>query len=128
MQHVVKYAPCRYLAGTVEGTATGAITIVTGIFVMPGAPYLQALAFERDKMVLGISFTISTITFALALAHTGEMQRSLILPSLVALGAALIGMVLGQSVGGRIKMGTFRLCFFIGLLLLGAHLALRGLL
>ncbi|MGB8897654.1 MAG: hypothetical protein WA322_08600 [Pseudolabrys sp.] len=56
------------------------------------------------------------------------MQRSLILPSLVALGAALIGMVLGQSVGGRIKMGPFRLYFFIGLLLLGAHLALRGLL
>ncbi len=41
------------------GTATGAITVVTGIFVMPGTPYLQALAFERDKMVqaLGISFT-----------------------------------------------------------------------
>lgn len=73
MQHVVKYAPCRDLAGTVEGTATGAITVVTGIFVMPGEPYLQALAFERDKMVqaLGISFTNSTITFALALAHTG---------------------------------------------------------
>ena len=112
------------------GTATGAITVVTGIVVMPGTPYLQALAFERDKMVqaLGISFTTSTITFALALAHTGEVQWSLILPSLVALGAALVGMVLGQLVRGRIKTEAFRLCFFIGLLLLGTHLALRGLL
>jgi uncharacterized protein len=77
---------------------------------------------------LGISFTTSTVTFALVLAHAGEVQRSLILPSLVALGAALIGMVVGQLVRGQIKAETFRLCFFIGLLLLGAHLALRGLL
>lgn len=112
------------------GTATGVIAVVTGTFVMPGTPYLQALAFERDKMVqtLGISFTTSTITFALALAHTGEVQWSLILPSLVALGAALVGMVRGQLVRGRIRTETFRLCFFIGPLLLGAHLALRGLL
>jgi hypothetical protein len=57
-----------------------------------------------------------------------EGQRSLILPSLAALGASLAGMVLGQLVRGRIKAETFQLCFFIGLLLLGAHLALRGLL
>lgn len=57
--------------GLLMGTATGAITVATGIFVMPGTPYLQALAFERDKMVqaLGVSFTTSTITLALALAH-----------------------------------------------------------
>jgi uncharacterized membrane protein YfcA len=116
--------------GLLVGTATGAITVATGIFVMPGTPYLQALSFGRDKMVqaLGISFTTSTVTFALALAHAGEVQRSLILPSVVALGAALIGMVVGQLVRGQIKAKTFRLCFFIGLLLLGAHLALRDLL
>ena len=116
--------------GLLMGTATGAITVATGIFVMPGTPYLQALAFERDKTVqaLGVSFTTSTITLALALAHVGEVQRSLILPSLVALGAALVGMVLGQLVRSWIKTQTFRLCFFIGLLLLGTHLALRGLL
>jgi uncharacterized membrane protein YfcA len=37
-------------------------------------------------------------------------------------------MGLGQLIRGRVKEETFRLCFFIGLLLLGAHLALRGLL
>jgi hypothetical protein len=61
--------------GLLMGTATGAITVATGIFVMPGTPYLQALAFERDKTVqaLGVSFTTSTITLALALAHAGEV-------------------------------------------------------
>jgi len=37
-------------------------------------------------------------------------------------------MVLGQMVRGRVRAETFRVWFFVGLLLLGTHLALRGLL
>ena len=116
--------------GLLMGTATGAITVATGIFVMPGTPYVQSLQFDRDKMVqaLGLLFTVSTLTLALALAYAGQVRSSLAFPSLVALGAALVGMVFGQLVRGKVRAETFRLCFFVGLLLLGAHLALRGLL
>ena len=116
--------------GLVMGAATGAITVATGIFVIPGTPYVQALQFERDKLVqaLGLSFTVSTITLALALAHAGEIRGSLAGPSLLALGSALVGMVLGQLVRGRVRAATFRLWFFIGLLLLGIHLALHDVL
>jgi len=48
--------------------------------------------------------------------------------SLVALGTALIGMLFGQLVRGEVRAETFRLCSFLGLLLPGAHLALRGML
>jgi len=115
--------------GLLMGMATGAITVVTGIFVLPGTPYVQALQFERDRMVqaLGLSFTVSTITLAAALTYAGEIHATVAGPSLVALGAALIGMWLGQFVRGNVRNETFRLCFFLGLLLLGAHLALRGL-
>jgi len=118
------------LLGLLMGTATGAITVATGIFVLPGTPYVQALQFERDRMVqaLGLSFTVSTVTLAAALGYAGEIHATLLGPALVALAAALIGMWLGQLVRGRIRAETFRLCFFIGLLLLGAHLALRGVL
>jgi uncharacterized membrane protein YfcA len=114
--------------GPVMGTATGAITVATGIFVIPGTPYIQSIQFDRDKLVqaLGLSFTVSTITLAVALAHAGQIGTSIAGPSLVALVASLVGMVLGQSVRGRIQAETFRLWFFIGLLLLGAHLALHG--
>jgi hypothetical protein len=44
---------------------------------------------------------------------------------LLALGGALAGMVLGQMVRGRVRAEIFRLWFFVGLLLLGAHLALH---
>ena len=115
--------------GFLIGIATGVVTVATGIFALPGVPYINALQFERDKLVqaLGLSFTVSTITLAAALFHAGEIRTSLAWPSLLALGAALIGMWLGQLVRGKIKAETFRLCFFVGLLLLGAHLALRGL-
>ncbi len=116
--------------GFVVGVATGATTVVTGVFALPGVPYMQGLQMERDKLVqtLGLSFTVSTVTLALALQHAGEINTTLIWPSLVALAVVLIGMVLGQMVRSRVRPETFRLCFFLGLLALGAHLALRGLL
>jgi len=113
--------------GLVMGAATGATTVATGIFVIPGTPYVQSLQFKRDELVqaLGLSFTVSTITLALALARAGQIHTSIAGPSLVALVGSLIGMALGQLVRGRVRAETFRLWFFIGLLLLGVHLALR---
>ena len=40
---------------------------------------------------------------------------------------SLAGMRLGQSVRAQLRPQAFRLCFFLGLLALGAYLALRGL-
>ena len=114
--------------GLVVGIATGAVTVATGMFALPGVPYIHALRFERDRLVqaLGLSFTVSTVTLALALYHAGEMHMALAWPSLVALGTALIGMWLGQIVRGKVREQTFRLWFFLGLLVLGAHLASLG--
>lgn len=116
--------------GLAVGIGNGLITVATGIFVLPGVPYVQALDLERDRLVqaFGLSFTVSTITLALALQHAGETNTALLMPALLALLLALIGMWLGQLVRGRIKPATFRLCFFVGLLALGLHLTLRGLL
>ena len=69
--------------GLLMGAATGAITVATGIFVMPGTPYIQSMEFDRDRLVqaLGLSFTVSTVTLAAALAYTGHVQTSLAWPS-----------------------------------------------
>ena len=113
--------------GPLIGVLTGAITVSTGVFAIPGVPYVQSLHFDRDKLVqaLGLSFTTSTITLALALAYAGDLHVGLALPSVVALIAALVGMPLGRFVRGKVRPETFRLWFFVGLLLLGLHLALR---
>ena len=116
--------------GLLIGAMTGAITVATGIFVMPGTPYIHSLEFERDRLVqaLGLSFSVSTVTLGLTLAYASEVTTALAWPSLVALVAALVGMLLGQLIRGRVKEQTFRLYFFVGLFLLGGYLALRGLL
>ena len=116
--------------GLLAGIATGVVSVATGVFAIPGVPYIQALGFERDRLVqaLGLSFTVSTVTLALALYHAGEMNMALAVPSLLALAMAAAGMLLGQVVRGKVREQTFRLWFFLGLLGLGLHLALRGLL
>jgi uncharacterized protein len=115
--------------GLAVGVATGVISVATGVFAMPMVPYIQALHFERDRLVqaLGLSFTVSTVALALALYHFGVLNLSLAWPALLALAAALVGMPLGQWVRGRVAPETFRLWFFIALLVLGTRLALRGL-
>ena len=111
----------------VVGVATGVVTAATGVFVMPAVPYLQALGLEKDDLVqaLGISFTVSTVALAVVLAKDGTLSAGIAGVSLYALIPALVGMWLGQHVRTRIRAETFRRWFFVGLLLLGVHLAVR---
>ena len=57
--------------------------------------------------------------------RTGRCKCPVAGASLLALAPALAGMALGQWVRARVRSETFRICFFVGSLLLGAHLALR---
>lgn len=116
--------------GPLLGTITGLITAATGVFVIPAVPYLQALELDRDDLVqaIGLSFTASTIALAAGLAHEGLFSSAGFGTSLLALAPALIGMGVGQAVRQRVSMATFRRIFFLGVLGLGAHLALHALL
>ncbi|MFI8748335.1 sulfite exporter TauE/SafE family protein [Pseudomonas sp. NPDC077186] len=118
----------RWLAPLV-GAVTGGITAVTGVFVIPAVPYLQAIGLEKDDLVqaLGLSFSVSTLALAAALGHSGELlQPALLGLSLLALLPALLGMAGGQWLRRRISPTLFKRGFFVGLLLLGAELALRS--
>ena len=116
-------------AGLLSGMTTGVIAVATGMFAIPTVFYINALGLPRDRLVqaLGLSFTVATAALGVALYALGELNVTLAWPALVALGAALLGMPLGQLLRGRIAPETFRLWFFIALLLLGTRLALRGL-
>jgi uncharacterized membrane protein YfcA len=109
------------------GTLTGLTTAATGVFVIPAVPYLQALDLDRDDLIqaLGLSFTVSTMALAAILARDGAFKLSMVGTSLLALAPALVGMWTGQWVRLRVSASVFRVCFFVGLLALGAHLTLR---
>jgi uncharacterized membrane protein YfcA len=115
--------------GPLAGAVTGTVTAATGVFVIPAVPYLQAIGLQKDELVqaLGLSFTVSTVALAVALAGGGVLVWELAWPSMVAVVIALAGMRLGQAVRSRLAPAAFRLWFFVGLLALGAYLAARGL-
>ncbi|MGF6174569.1 sulfite exporter TauE/SafE family protein [Ensifer sp. 4252] len=109
------------------GVITGVVTGSTGVFVMPAVPYLQALGLEKEDLIqaLGLSFTVSTITLAAGLLWRGALEVDNLLLSAVAILPALAGMWAGQVIRRLVSPATFRRWFLIGLMLLGAELALR---
>lgn len=115
--------------GPVIGLTTGVVTAATGVFVLPAVPYLQALGFDKDELVqaLGISFIVSTLALSFGLIGAGALNGSVAWQSLLALAPALIGMGAGQFIRNRISPATFKVCFFAGLLALGAYLCWRSL-
>ena len=113
--------------GPVIGILTGLVTAATGVFVIPAVPYLGALNLGKEDMIqaLGLSFTVSTIALAAALAAGGAFDFGDVGASTAALAPALLGMAAGAALRGRFSERTFRRVFFGGLLVLGAHLAFR---
>jgi uncharacterized membrane protein YfcA len=114
--------------GPLTGLLTGLVTGATGVFVIPAVPYLGALGLERDELVqaLGLSFTVSTLALAAGLAWHGALPLGAAGASSLALVPALAGMAIGGWLRKRVRPETFRLCFFLGLLVLGGELVWRG--
>jgi uncharacterized protein len=114
--------------GPLVGIATGYVMAATGVFVIPALPYLQAIGLEKEEMVqaLGLHFTVSTVALALVLWDGGAFNMSLGTLSLFAIAPAMIGMYVGQRVRKRISVGVFRICLYVGLLVLGVQLMWRN--
>lgn len=114
--------------GPMIGIATGVATAATGVFVLPAVPYLQALGLDKNELVqaLGVSFIVSTLALSVGLVGAGALDMQVAWNSLLALAPALAGMAAGTMIRNRISAVTFKLCFFAGLLALGAYLVLRA--
>jgi uncharacterized protein len=113
--------------GPAIGGVTGVITAATGVFVIPAAPYLEAIGLEKEELVqaLGLSFTVSTVALTVNLALAGALNVSIAGPTLGALAMACAGMWAGQALRLRLSPAIFRRSFFVGLLLLGLYLVVR---
>ncbi len=112
----------------IMGYLGGALTVATGVVVIPVVPYLQTLNLQRDDLVqsLGLAFTTSTICLAIFL-HQNPVENMPIdyVMSMIALIPALIGMWLGTKIRYRISEQKFRKVFFFGLIALGSYMILR---
>lgn len=116
------------LLSPVVGLITGLLTGATGVFVVPAVPYLQALGMEKEELVqaLGLSFTVSTVALAGALAWHGAFRIDNLALSALAIVPALAGMWTGQIIRNRVSPTTFRRWFLLCLLLLGAEMVVKA--
>ncbi|ENX60657.1 MULTISPECIES: sulfite exporter TauE/SafE family protein [Acinetobacter] len=122
LPHLGKYE--RWLSPVV-GYIGGAVTVATGVIIIPVVPYLQSLHLKRDELVqaLGLTFTVSTICLAVFLQHNPMAGITLDYRlSIVALIAALMGMWLGKKIRYQLNEQRFRRLFFMGLVALGAYM------
>lgn len=122
--HLAISAPQEIWLGPLLGSINGVLTGMTGSFVVPGAMYLQALGLRRDVLVqaMGILFTASTMSLALALQGNHLLNVDLAMLSVAALLPATIGMVFGQRIRKTLSERKFRHVFFISLLVLGLYI------
>lgn len=120
----MRVAPsAEHWAGPLAGAATGMMAGLTGVFVMPAVPYLQALNLDKDDLIqaMGLAFTISTLALAVLLAVRGEWHAAAAGSSLLALVPAITGMQLGQWLRERMQPVMFRRCFFVASLIVGVE-------
>jgi uncharacterized membrane protein YfcA len=115
------------LLGPLIGLATGLINGATGIFVVPGVPYLQALDLGKDELVqaLAISAFVSTVALALGLGLNNGLGSAIAVPAAIALVAAFVGMAAGQALRSRLSVTASRHWVLIGLLALGGSMLAR---
>ena len=112
------------------GFTTGLVNGVTGSQVMPVLPYLLSLPLERNVFIqaINISFTISSVVFAIGLAWLGLFTVDTTQISFVGLVAMLVGLKLGIPIRRRLPQSSFRRAVLGLLVLLGAGLVIRSLL
>ena len=110
------------------GLVTGVLTGATAIFAVPAVPYFSSLELEREELIqtLGLSFTVSTIALAIALATRGVFEPQLGVASALAIIPAVAGMWAGQRLRQRIHPEIFRRWFLIALVVLGIYMMVRA--
>ena len=83
----------------IVGLLTGLIAGGTGVFVIPAWPYFQAIGLTRDELVLmlGLSFTVSTITLGVVLWRDGALHFANAGGLMLAVLPALAGMAIGPA-------------------------------
>jgi uncharacterized protein len=113
--------------GPLMGLVTGLINGATGIFVIPGVPYIQALDLGRDELVqaLALSAFVSSVALALGLGFNHGLGSVIAVPAAFALMASFAGMAIGKALRSKLSIAVFRKTVLVGLLALGASMVVR---
>jgi uncharacterized membrane protein YfcA len=116
--------------GQIVGLVSGILNGATGVFVIPSAPFLQAVHRDKDEFVqaIAVSAFVFAVALALGLGLKSALDSAILVSGSVALVAAIGGMMVGQALRARLASAAFQNAVFAGLLALGVTMVVRGLL
>ncbi|MEO3474735.1 sulfite exporter TauE/SafE family protein [Roseomonas sp. CAU 1739] len=114
--------------GPPMGIASGAIAGLTGSYLVPAAPWLQAIRLPRDQFVQGFGLGVVMVNAAMAagLSGAGLLPVGLGLASCIGVLPAFVGMEAGRRLRVRLDEAAFRRVVQVALGLLGVWLAVRA--
>lgn len=110
--------------GPAAGGLGGMMFGMTGVFIVPGILYLQALGMKRDMLVqaMGMSFLVITITIFAFMTRWQLLAGDQVLVSGLAILPMFAGIALGYYSRRHISEEAFRRIILIGLFISGLHL------
>ncbi len=113
----------------VAGGLGGVMFGMTGVFIVPGILYLQALGLTRDVLIqaMGISFIVITTAIAILMTGHGLLAQDQVLISAIAIAPMFAGIAIGTYYRKSIPEALFSRVIMAALFLNGLHLILRGL-
>jgi hypothetical protein len=99
----------------------GVLYGMSGVFMVPGVTYLQALGLNKNELVqaLGVSFCVLTLALISGFLEKGFLSYDLTVLSFFALITACVGIYFGQRLRRHISEAAFRKTFFCVLLIIG---------
>jgi len=109
------------------GAINGALTGLTGSFMVPSVLYMQALGFPKDMLVqaMGFFFTLSTLMLAISLGNNDLINAQQARLSVLALIPSFVGVYVGRWTRDQIDEESFQRVFLLAVLLFGAYLVWR---
>lgn len=116
------------LLSVMLGTINGALTGLTGSFMVPSVLYMQALGFPKDMLVqaMGVFFALSTLMLTISLGSSNLINVEEIRLSGLALIPSFTGVFIGRWMRGQVDEAVFQKLFLFSVLALGAFLIWRS--
>jgi len=110
------------------GAFNGALTGLTGSFMVPSVLYMQALGFPKDMLVqaMGFFFALSTLMLTISLGSNDLIESDQVRLSVYALLPSFAGVFVGRWARDRIDEDSFQKIFLFAVSILGAYLVWRS--
>ena len=116
------------MLSVILGAFNGALTGLTGSFMVPSVIYMQALGFPKDMLVqaMGFFFAISTLMLTISLGSNDLIDVDQARLSALALIPSFFGVYFGRWTRDQIDEESFQRIFLFAVLTLGAYLVWRS--